>query len=88
MSPLNLGYLISIAHHLLQHFQRSKVFRDLNASRNILVWALNPKKHIKYIERQAAIRKAKEAGVKEKEIPKEIKPSWLIEVNSKKNRKH
>ena len=65
-----------------------KIDRDLNASRNILAWALNPKKHIKYIERQAAIRKAKEAGVKEKEIPKEIKPSWLIEVNSKKNRKH
>ena len=61
---------------------------DLNASQNILAWALEPKKHIKYRERQAAIRQAKEASVDETELPKEIKANWLIEINSKKNRKH
>ena len=65
-----------------------KIIRDLNASQNILAWALEPKKHIKYRERQAAIRQAKETGVDEAELPKEIKPNWLIEINSKKNRKH
>lgn len=72
----------------ISKYTGQKIDRDLNASRNILAWAINPKKHIKYRERQAAIRKAKQAGVEEAKLPKEIKPSWLIEVNSKKNRKH
>ena len=72
----------------ISKYTGKKINRDLNASRNILAWAINPKKHIKYRERQAAIRKAKKAGVEEAELPKGIKPNWLIEVNSKKNRKH
>lgn len=69
-------------------YTSKKIIRDLNASQNILAWALEPKKHIKYRERQAAIRQAKEASVDETELPKEIKANWLIEINSKKNCKH
>ena len=72
----------------ISKYTGKKIDRDLNASRNILAWAINPKKHIKYRERQVAIRKAKKAGVEETKLPKDIKPNWLIEVNSKKNHKY
>lgn len=47
--------------------------RDLNASRNILVWALNPKEHIKYKE---SLKLYKEGKIKTA-----IKPLNLITVN-------
>lgn len=72
----------------ISKYTGKKIDRDLNASRNILAWAINPKKHIKYRERQVAISKAKKAGVEEIKLPKDIKPNWLIEVNSKKNHKY
>ena len=47
--------------------------RDLNASRNILAWALNPKEHIKYKE---SLKLYKEGKIKAS-----IKPLNLITVN-------
>ena len=47
--------------------------RDLNASRNILAWALNPKEHIKYKE---SLKLYKEGKIKTA-----IKPLNLITVN-------
>lgn len=55
--------------------------RDLNASLNILTWAINPKKHIKYLEQQAAIKAAKKAGVAQDELPKAIPASVLVTIN-------
>lgn len=55
--------------------------RDLNASRNILTWSLDPKKHIKYRERQAAIKAAKKAGIAKDKLPKAIPASALVTVN-------
>ena len=55
--------------------------RDLNASCNILTWALDPKKHIKYLERQAAIKAAKKAGIAKDKLPKAIPARSLVTVN-------
>lgn len=55
--------------------------RDLNASRNILAWAFNPRKHIKYLERQAAIKAAKKAGISKDKLPKEIPARVLVTTN-------
>lgn len=62
-------------------FTGRHIDRDLNASRNILTWSLDPKKHIKYLERQAAIKQAKADKLPEDKQPKPIKPSYLVEVN-------
>ena len=55
--------------------------RDLNSSRNILTWALDPKKHIKYLERQVAIKAAKKAVIAKDKLPKAIPASALVTVN-------
>ena len=55
--------------------------RDLNASRNILTWALDPKKHIKYLERQAAIKAAKNAGINKDKLPNAIPARVLVTTN-------
>lgn len=55
--------------------------RDLNSSRNILTWALDPKKHIKYLERQAVIKAAKKARTAKDKLPKAIPASALVTVN-------
>ena len=55
--------------------------RDLNASRNILTWALDPKKHIKYLERQSAIKAAKKAGITKDKLPKAIPARVLVTTN-------
>ncbi|PWG54504.1 RNA-guided endonuclease TnpB family protein [Ligilactobacillus salivarius] len=47
--------------------------RDLNASKNILAWALNPKEHIKYKESLALQKEGK--------IKKAIRPQSLIAIN-------
>src|SRR5699024_7398103 len=47
--------------------------RDLNASKNILAWALNPKEHIKYKE---SLKLQKESKIK-----KTIRPQSLITIN-------
>ncbi|WP_283604312.1 transposase [Ligilactobacillus salivarius] len=47
--------------------------RDLNASKNILAWALNPKEHIKYKESLEL--------QKEDKIKKAIRPQSLITIN-------
>lgn len=55
--------------------------RDLNSSRNILAWARDPKQHIKYLERQAAIKAAKQAGTAKDKLPKAIPARVLVTVN-------
>lgn len=55
--------------------------RDLNASRNILTWALEPQKHIKYLERQAKIKVAKKAGITKDKLPKAIPVKTLVTMN-------
>lgn len=62
-------------------FTGKRINRDLNASQNILVWALEPQTHIKYLERQAAIKAAKAKRIPEDKQPKVIKPSYLVEIN-------
>ncbi|MBZ2200829.1 hypothetical protein CLI91_05605 [Lentilactobacillus hilgardii] len=57
------------------------VDRDLNASRNILTWALEPKKHIKYLEQQAKIKVAKKAGITKDKLPKSIPAKALVTMN-------
>lgn len=52
-----------------------RIKRDLNASRNILAWAINPQKHIKYRE----ILKRKKTSDDKQKIS--IKPTDLIEIN-------
>lgn len=52
--------------------------RDLNASRNILAWSLEPKKHIKYLERQAAIKEARKLKMPK---PKTIPARVLVTAN-------
>lgn len=67
--------------HWISKYTGHYIDRDLNASRNILNWALNPKKHIKYQERQQAIKEAITSGVPEAKRPKAITPSMLVESN-------
>lgn len=55
--------------------------RDLNASRNILSWALNPKKHIKYWERQLKIKAMKAAGIPKSKLLKNIPATALVTSN-------
>lgn len=55
--------------------------RDLNSSRNILTWALDPKQHIKYLERQATIKAAKKAGTAKDKLPKAIPARVLVTTN-------
>ncbi|WP_191981706.1 hypothetical protein [Limosilactobacillus reuteri] len=50
--------------------------RDLNASRNILTWALDPKKHIKYLERQAAIKLLKKLESLKTSCQKRFQPEY------------
>lgn len=67
--------------HWRSPYTGKQVDRDLNASWNILTWALDPRKHRKYRERQWAIEAAKARGVAEDKLPKPIKPEYLVEVN-------
>lgn len=55
--------------------------RDLNASRNILTWALESKKHIRYLERQAKIKVAKKVGIIKEKLPKAIPVKALVTMN-------
>ena len=70
-----------VERHWRSELTGKEIIRDLNASWNILSWALDPKKHYKYRERQQEIKDAKKKGVAKTRLPKAIKPEYLVEIN-------
>lgn len=70
-----------VERHWRSELTGKEIIRDLNASWNILSWALDPKKHYKYRERQQEIEDAKKKGVAKTRLPKAIKPEYLVEIN-------